>query len=101
MGKHGKVQTALEYGAARSILTGLQLLPRPVALAAGRGLARIAYMFGGRLRRTGERTLELALPGLGADGRAAILRNCFANLGRLLGEFSHLPRATPESLRRI
>ena len=101
MGKHGKVQTALEYGAARSILTGLRLLPRPVALAAGRGLARMAYTFGGRLRRTGERNLELALPGLTADERATILRDCFANLGRLLGEFSHLPRATPESLRSI
>jgi KDO2-lipid IV(A) lauroyltransferase len=101
MGKHGKVQTALEYGAARSILTGLGLLPRPVALAAGRGLARLAYTFGGRLRRTGERNLELALPDLSRDERAAILRNCFANLGRLLGEFSHLPRATPESLHRI
>jgi Kdo2-lipid IVA lauroyltransferase/acyltransferase len=101
MGKHGKVQTALEYGAARSILTGLRLLPRPVALAAGRGLARMAYTFGGRLRRTGERNLELALPGLSPAERASILRDCFANLGRLLGEFSHLPRATPESLRRI
>lgn len=101
MGKHGKVQTALEYGAARSILTGLRLLPRPVALAAGRGLARIAYAFGGRLRRTGERNLELALPRLSAEERARILRDCFTNLGRLLGEFSHLPRATPESLHRI
>ena len=101
MGKHGKVQTALEYGAARSILTGLRLLPRPLALAAGRGLARMAYTFGGRLRRTGERNLELALPRLTADERACILRDCFANLGRLLGEFSHLPRATPESLRSI
>jgi len=101
MGKHGKVQTAVEYGAARSILTGLRLLPRPVALAAGRGLARMAYTFGGRLRRTGERNLELALPGLGPDERARILRDCFANLGRLLSEFSHLPRATPESLRSI
>src|ERR1043165_1807409 len=98
MGKHGKVQTALEYGAARSILTGLGLLPRPVALAAGRGLARLAYTFGGRLRRTGERNLELALPDLSAAERAAILRNCFVNLGRRLGEFSHLPRATPERL---
>ena len=101
MGKHGKVQTALEYAAARTLLTGLGLLPRPLALAAGHGIARIAYALGGRLRRTGERNLELALPGLGDDERARILRGCFANLGRLLGEFSHLPRATPESLRSI
>jgi KDO2-lipid IV(A) lauroyltransferase len=99
MGKHGKVQTALEYMAARSILTGLGLLPRPVAIALGRGIGRIAYTFGGRLRRTGERNLELALRDLSDDERARILRGCFQNLGRLLGEFSHLERATPESLR--
>ena len=99
MGKHGKVQTALEYMAARSILTGLGLLPRPVAIALGRGIGRIAYTFGGRLRRTGERNLELALHDLSEHERASILRGCFQNLGRLLGEFSHLERDTPESLR--
>lgn len=101
MGKHGKVQTALEYGAARSILTGLGLLPRPVAVSLGLGIGRIAYTFGGRLRRTGARNLQLAFPEMSEKERAAILRGCFANLGRLLGEFSRLSRATPESLRRI
>jgi KDO2-lipid IV(A) lauroyltransferase len=101
MGKHGKVQTAIEYGAARSLLAGLGVLPRPLAVAVGQGIGRIAYSLGGKLRRTGERNLELALPHLGEDERETILRGCFANLGRLLGEFSHLPRATPESLRRI
>ena len=33
--------------------------------------------------------------------RKQLLRGCFASLGRLLGEFSQLPRATPESLRKI
>jgi Kdo2-lipid IVA lauroyltransferase/acyltransferase len=101
MGKHGKLQTTLEYIAARSILTGLRVLPRAVAVAVGRGIGRVAYTFGGRLRRTGERNLELALSGLSEAERAAILRGCFENLGRLLGEFSHLPRSTPESLHQI
>ncbi|MBA3767713.1 MAG: lipid A biosynthesis acyltransferase, partial [Acidobacteria bacterium] len=101
MGKHGKVQTALEYVAARSILTALGLLPRPLAVAMGVGIGRIAYTVGGRLRRTGARNLNLAFPEMGEKERAIILRGCFANLGRLLGEFSRLPRATPESLRRI
>jgi KDO2-lipid IV(A) lauroyltransferase len=101
MGKHGKVQTAVEYGAARSILTGLGLLPRPLAVSLGLGLGRIAYTLGGRLRRTGARNLRLAFPELSEKERARILRGCFANLGRLLGEFSRLSRATPESLHRI
>lgn len=101
MGKHGKVQTALEYATARGLLTGLGWLPRPLAVSIGRGMGRIAYRLGGRLRRTGLRNLELAFPEMPEQERIAILRGCFANLGRLLGEFSQLPRATPESLHQI
>jgi KDO2-lipid IV(A) lauroyltransferase len=101
MGKRGKVQTALEYVAARSLLTGLGLLPRPVAVATGRGVGRIAYGLSDRLRRTAFRNLELAFPEMDERERERILRGCFKNLGRLLGEFSQFPRATPESLHRI
>jgi KDO2-lipid IV(A) lauroyltransferase len=101
MGKRGKVQTALEYAATRSLLTGLGLLPRPVAIAIGRGVGRIAYGLSDRLRLTGFRNLELAFPEMDERERERILRGCFKNLGRLLGEFSQFPRATPESLRRI
>jgi KDO2-lipid IV(A) lauroyltransferase len=101
MGKHGKVRTALEYTAARTVLTGLRWLPRSVAVAAGRGLGRLAYRAGGRLQRTGLRNLELAFPDLSEHERARILRGCFLNLGRLLGEVSHFPKATPESLQQI
>ena len=101
MGKHGKVQSALEYATARAVLTGLGLLPRSLAVATGRGIARIAYGLSDRLRRTGFRNLELAFPEMDERERERILRGCFANLGRLLGEFSQFPRATPESLRQI
>jgi KDO2-lipid IV(A) lauroyltransferase len=101
MGKRGKVQTALEYAAARSLLAGLGLLPRPVAVATGRGVGRIAYGLSDRLRLTGFRNLELAFPEMTERERERILRGCFKNLGRLLGEFSQFSRATPESLRRI
>lgn len=101
MGKQGKVRTALEYATARTVLTGLRWLPRPLAVATGRGLGRLAYRVGGRLKLTGLRNLELALPDLNERQRAEILRGCFLNLGRLLGEVSHFPRATPESLRAM
>lgn len=101
MGKHGKVQSALEYATARALLTGLGWLPRRLAVATGRGVARVAYGLSDRLRLTGFRNLELAFPEMDERERERILRGCFANLGRLLGEFSQFPRATPESLRRI
>lgn len=101
MGKRGKVQTALEYGVTRAVLGGLGRLPRPLAVATGRRLGRVAYRFGGRLRHTGERNLELAFPEKNEQERARILQGCFANLGRLLGEFSQLPHVTPSNLRQI
>jgi KDO2-lipid IV(A) lauroyltransferase len=101
MGKRGKVQTALEYATTRTVLTGLGLLPRPFAVAIGRGIGRIAYGLSDKLRRTGFRNLELAFPEMNERQRARILRGCFKNLGRLLGEFSQFPHLTPESLRRI
>jgi Kdo2-lipid IVA lauroyltransferase/acyltransferase len=101
MEKHGKVQSALEYATARALLTGLGWLPRRLAVATGRGVARIAYGLSDRLRRTGFRNLELAFPEMDERERERILRGCFTNLGRLLGEFSQFSRATPESLRRI
>ncbi len=91
----------MEYAAARTILTGLRWLPRPLAVATGRRLGRLAYKVGGRLQRTGLRNLELAYPEMPAEERERILRGCFLNLGRLLGEVSHFPRATPESLQQI
>ncbi|HEX8844331.1 MAG TPA: lysophospholipid acyltransferase family protein [Pyrinomonadaceae bacterium] len=101
MGKHGKVQTAFEYATARALLTGLGWLPRSMAVSIGRGVGRLAYSFSGRLRRTGFRNLELAFPEMDEREHERILRGCFRNLGRLLGEFSQLPHATPESLHSI
>jgi Kdo2-lipid IVA lauroyltransferase/acyltransferase len=101
MGKRGKAQTALEYATARTLLTGLGLMPRTAAVAMGRGAAGLFYLFGGRLRRTGERNLKLAFPELSATERSRILRASFQSLGRLLGEFSQLPRTTPTTLRRF
>jgi KDO2-lipid IV(A) lauroyltransferase len=101
MGKHGKVQSALEYATARMLLTGLGWLPRPLAVTTGRGLARIAYGLSDRLRGTGFRNLELAFPEMDGRERERILRGCFTNLGRLLGEFSQFHSATPDSLHQL
>lgn len=101
MAKPGKLQTTLEYALARTILSALGVLPRPVAIAVGLTIGRIGYLLPGKLGRTGERNLEIAFPEMTESERRKLLRGCFASLGRLLGEFSQLPRATPESLRKI
>lgn len=99
MGQKGRAQTFLEYAAVRGLLSGLGLLPRGAAVAAGRGAGRMAYALAGGLRRTGLRNLELAFPELSPVERERILRGSFLSLGRQLGEVSQFPRATPERLR--
>jgi KDO2-lipid IV(A) lauroyltransferase len=101
MAKSGKLQTSLEYALARAILSGLGILPRRAAIAIGLTVGRIGYFLSGSLRRTGIRNLEIAFPEMAEDERRRILRGCFESLGRLLGEFSQLARATPEKLRKL
>ena len=101
MAKKGKAQIFLEYAAARALLSGLGALPRPLAVAAGRGLGRAAYALAGGLRRTGMRNLELAFPEMSERERERILRGSFRSLGRQLGEVSQFPRVTPERLREV
>lgn len=101
MAKPGKLQESLEYALAWTILSGLGVLPRPLAIAVGLTIGRLAYLLPGNLRRTGQCNLEIAFPEMPDAERGQLLRGCFASLGRLLGEFSQLPSATPESLRKI
>jgi len=101
MAKKGKAQIFFEYAAARVLISGLGLLPRKLAVAAGRGVGRAAFHLAGGLRRTGMRNLELAFPEMDARERERILRGSFVSLGRLLGEFSQFPRANAERLREV
>jgi Kdo2-lipid IVA lauroyltransferase/acyltransferase len=93
--KHSK----LEYLLARSTLGLFGFLPRPVAIGLGRAMGRIAYWLPLKLRRTGERNLEIAFPEITEQERQRLLRGCFESLGRLLAEFSQFPRMSPERLR--
>jgi KDO2-lipid IV(A) lauroyltransferase len=101
MAKHSKLQIALEYALARTILTSMGFLPRSLAVNLGISIGRIAYLLPGNLKRTGERNLSIAFPELPVAERRRLLRGSFESLGRLLGEFSQLHRATPENLRSL
>jgi KDO2-lipid IV(A) lauroyltransferase len=56
-----------------------------------------AYRLLGRLRRVGQRNLELALPDLSPKERKRILRSLFRNLGRHMVEFCRMSRYTPQN----
>jgi Kdo2-lipid IVA lauroyltransferase/acyltransferase len=101
MGKQVTVKSVFEYGVAWALISGLGVLPRSAAISIGRTIGHIGYQLPGKLRRTGLRNLELAFPDLSEHQREKLLRGCFDNLGRLLGEFSQLSRATRENLREL
>lgn len=101
MAKKSKSQIRLEYAAARLILGVFGVLPRKSAIGLGVLIASAAYPFLGGLRRAGTRSLEIAYPEKTPEERERILRKSFQNLGRILGEVSQFPRATPEKLARM
>ena len=104
MAKHGKLQTSLEYAAARSTLAMLGRLPPPAAFSIGRAMGKVAYVLARDLRRTGATNLRLAFPEKTDEERARLLRQCFESLGRELGLFSQLstrPREVLESLIEV
>ena len=101
MAKHGKLRIFLEYAAAKSALTTLGLLPAPAAYAVGRSMGRLAYLLAGELRRTGAINLRLAFPEKSEAERELLLRQCFDNLGRLLGLFSQFSSRSQAELQQL
>jgi len=99
--KKSKTQIWLEYIPARAIIGFFSILPRKAAVGLGILIAKSVYPFLGGLRRTGTRSLEIAFPEKSADEREQILKKSFQNLGRILGEMSQFPRATPEKLEQL
>lgn len=101
MAKPGKLQTLLEYSAAKSALAALGRLPPPAAYSVGRAMSKLAYLVAGDLRRTGAINLRLAFPEKTDEERAQLLRETFDNLGRLLGFFSQFSSRSREELTQL
>ena len=100
MAKHGKLQTSLEYAAARIILSVVGALPFRQSIRLGRFFGLIAYRVASELRRTGEINLKLAFPEKTSEERRQLLKGCFESLGRALGVFSHFADP-PESILSV
>jgi Kdo2-lipid IVA lauroyltransferase/acyltransferase len=95
------LQINLEYLTARTLLAVFGALPLQLSLSLGSTLGRWGYYLSGRLRRTGQRNLELAFPDLTPQRREELLHGCFQNLGRLLGLFSHFTNTSTAALQSI
>jgi Kdo2-lipid IVA lauroyltransferase/acyltransferase len=100
MAKYGKFRTNLEYWLVRSLLGFFSLLPLSWAIRLGVIIGPLGLWFP-KLRRTGERNLELAFPQETPAARKHLLRGSFKTMGRLLGLFSHFLYLTPEEIRQM
>src|SRR5215470_11483908 len=101
MAKRRKLQTTVEYLAARLTLSTIGLMPMSVAVRFGETLGGLAHVFARDLRRTGERNLLLAFPEKTPAERHQILRGVFRSLGRQLGVFSKFRRSSEASLNDV
>jgi KDO2-lipid IV(A) lauroyltransferase len=91
----------LEYALIRPLVWLLGNLPRAAARALAIGLAHLVRLLHPRLRRTGERNLEMAFPQMSAGERARILRGVFTSLGRQLAEFCRFPKYTKQNVDEV
>src|SRR5580658_1658634 len=89
----------IEYWLVVAAARCLGLMPRALARLAAVALAWVVYGALGRLRRVGERNLELALPELSAEQRNRILRGVYIHLSWQLVEFCRMTRYTAENTR--
>ncbi len=84
----------LEYWAMRLLVGLLTAVPRSTARAAGAALGAAGYRLLPRLRRTGERNLQLAFPATSVEWQGATLRGVYRSLGWQLAEFCRMRRYT-------
>jgi len=89
-----RILESLEFVVVWCVARGLGLLPRGLARLLGAGVGRAVYTLAGRLRRTGMRNLELALPAIPVEQRERTLKLVYRNLGWQLAEFCRMERYT-------
>jgi KDO2-lipid IV(A) lauroyltransferase len=90
-----------EYWLVVALAEFLGWLPRPLARSFVSLHTAAAYGLLARLRRVGERNLDLALPQLSSKEKETILKNLFRYLGWQMVEFCRMRRYTPENTRNL
>jgi KDO2-lipid IV(A) lauroyltransferase len=95
------MQETIEYWLVLAVARTLGWMPRGLARLLAGGIASAVYHLHGRLRRVGERNLELAMPQIVSKGeRADLLRGVYRHLGWQLVEFCRMPRYTTRNTER-
>jgi KDO2-lipid IV(A) lauroyltransferase len=101
MAKKSSIQIRIEYIAARGVLTVLSALPFAAAEWIGITAGKLGYHLLGKLRRVGDRNLELAFPEKPSEERTRILKGAFRNMGRVMAVVSRFDSLDPQNLTKI
>ncbi len=101
MAKKTTFQVWAEYLPVRAILGILSLLPRKLAVNSGIFLAKLFYFVTGGRKNVALKNLTIAFPEITDAERESLLKASFANLGRVLGEFSQFDKMTREELDEL
>ncbi|MBI1748829.1 MAG: lysophospholipid acyltransferase family protein [Acidobacteria bacterium] len=91
----------LTYVVAETLIRGLRLLPRAVALRITRSAARAAYYIDRYHRRIMMDNLCTAFPEWTNAQRDRVCRQSFLNLGQLLTEVCRLPRLNKDNIGKL
>jgi Kdo2-lipid IVA lauroyltransferase/acyltransferase len=91
----------LEFAAAWLGLHALGVLPRRAARFVGAIFASAAYLVRKPLREAALFNLTLAFPDWPDEKRRDVIRGMIRQVGWMAGEFSQLPRYTPENIGKI
>jgi KDO2-lipid IV(A) lauroyltransferase len=94
------VQQRLEYIVVAAFIGGLRVLPRHTARWLGSSIGALAGRLAGRLRRVGDRNLQLAFPDMPPADRQALLSRTFRHLGLQLAEFCQMSRYSAAAVER-
>lgn len=84
----------------RLTLSAINVIPLKLRILVFEHIGLLLYLLDGKHRRISERNLLLAFPDHHADQIASIARRVFRNLGRVVAEFTFLPRLNRQNLHR-
>jgi KDO2-lipid IV(A) lauroyltransferase len=101
MKKPNQLVQFAEFSLIWCVVQLLGRLPRSLARSLGASVGQLALWLLKRLRQTGLRNLETALPELPLKAREEILQGVFRSLGWQLAEFCRMQRYTRANTKRL
>lgn len=96
-----KIRNWIEYIAFRGIIDFIGLFSIKTSMKIGELFGKLCLRIFPRLKRTGIRNLELALPELSKTEHKRIIRGVFESLGRQLGFVSHFGKIDLKEFSQI